>query len=208
MRRSDFFVIGVTGGVGAGKSEILKYLATHYKSRIIYTDVVANEIKLRGQPCFAPIVDLLGEAVLGDDGEIDKGKMAKRIFQDDALLAQVNAILHPEVYTYVTDAIREEEAAGSIEFMFIEAALLIEAGYGKIVDEMWYVHADEAVRRKRLKASRGYDDARIDGILKGQLSEEAFRADSDFVIDNSGDLTDACAMVAEHIEVLRKGKEE
>lgn len=208
MRRSEMLTIGVTGGVGAGKSEILKFLASHYKSRIIYTDVVANEIKLRGQPCFEPIVALLGGEILGEDGEIDKKRMAEYIFHDDALLAQVNAILHPAVYTYVTDAIREEEAAGDIEFMFIEAALLIEAGYGKIVDEMWYVHADEAVRRKRLKASRGYDDARIDGILKGQLSEEAFRADSDFVIDNSGELTDACAMVAEHIEVLRKGKEE
>ena len=208
MRRSEMLTIGVTGGVGAGKSEILKFLASHYKSRIIYTDVVANEIKLRGQPCFEPIVALLGGEILGEDGEIDKKRMAERIFHDDALLAQVNAILHPAVYTYVTNAIREEEVAGNIEFMFIEAALLIEAGYGKIVDEMWYVFAREDVRRNRLKESRGYDDEKIDRIFAQQLTQKAFEEGADFIIDNSGALQDACETIAEHIETLRKGKEE
>ena len=206
--RSDLFVIGITGGVGAGKSEILKFLAMHYKSRIIYTDAVANEIKKKGQPCFEPIVALLGEEVLGSDGEIDKSKMAQKIFSDEALLEAVNGILHPAVFDYVTEAIRVERAAGENEFLFVEAALLIEAGYGKIVDEMWYVFANEDVRRNRLKESRAYDDEKIDRIFAQQLTQEAFEEGADFIIDNSGALQDACETIAEHIETLRKGKEE
>ncbi|MBQ9512116.1 MAG: dephospho-CoA kinase, partial [Lachnospiraceae bacterium] len=196
------------GGVGAGKSEILRYLASHYKSRIIYTDAVANEIKKKGQPCFEPVVALLGEEVLGSDGEIDKSRMAQKIFSDEALLEAVNGILHPAVFDYVTEAIRVERAAGENEFLFVEAALLIEAGYGKIVDEMWYVFAREDVRRNRLKESRGYDDEKIDRIFAQQLTQKAFEEGADFIIDNSGALQDACETIAEHIETLRKGKEE
>ena len=75
-----------------------------------------------------------------------------------------------------------------MDYLFIEAALLIENGYDKIVDEMWYVYADEEVRRQRLKTTRGYSDSKIDDILKGQLSDEEFRQHADFVIDNSGDV--------------------
>ena len=204
--RNKVWIIGVTGGVGAGKSEILKYLAERYRCRVIYTDRVANDLKLKGAPCYQAIIDLLGAEILDADGEIDKRLMAQKIFQDVTLLEQVNGILHPAVYDYVTDAIRTEQTAGVLDYLFLEAALLIEAGYGKIVDEMWYVHAEEDVRRNRLKASRGYDNDRIDGILKGQLSEAAYRAGADFVIDNSGALQTACEAIDLHLEDLAKGK--
>ena len=84
----------------------------------------------------------------------------------------------------------EEKERKKLDYLFIEAALLIENGYDKIVDELWYIYADVEVRRQRLKASRGYSDEKIDDILKGQLSDEEFRKYADFVIDNSGDEND------------------
>ena len=180
-------IIGITGGVGAGKSTVLNYIQSKCKCRIIYSDNVANDIKLRGQPCYEPIVKLLSEDILGDDLEIDKKKMAAKIFSDDSLLAQVNEILHPAVNDYIFGEIEKEKKKGELQYLFIEAALLIENGYDKIVDELWYIYASEDVRRQRLKASRGYSDEKINDILKGQLSDEEFRKFADFVIDNSGD---------------------
>ncbi len=183
-------VIGVTGGVGAGKSTVLNYISSKYNSRVIFSDNVANDIKLKGQPCYEPLVSLLTEEVLNDSGEIDKAKMAARIFADEGLLVKVNAIIHPGVNKYIHDQIAFERDRGELDYLFIEAALLIENGYKEVVDEMWYIFANEDVRRQRLRDSRGYSDEKITDILKGQLSDAEFRKHCDVVIDNSGDEED------------------
>ena len=82
-----------------------------------------------------------------------------------------------------------------MDFLFIEAALLIEDGYKKIVDELWYIFTKEEVRRERLKASRGYSDEKIDSIIASQLSEAEFRENSDFVIDNSGTMEESLLQI-------------
>lgn len=184
-------VIGITGGVGAGKSQILSYLQERTRCRVIMADQVAHELEEPEGRCYQPIVSLLGTAVLAEDGQIDRVKMAARIFADEKLLEQVNQIVHPAVKEYIDEAIAGERARGQIDYLFIEAALLIESGYGRIVDEMWYIHADEKTRRERLKKSRGYSDRKIDNIMQGQLSEEEFYGHCSVVIDNSGTLDSA-----------------
>ena len=184
-------VIGITGGVGAGKSEILGYLKEHTNCRIIMADKVAHELEKQGNVCYDEIVALLGNEILTESSEIDKGKMSARIFSDEALLKQVNEIVHPAVKAYITAAIDEERKAGRYDYLFIEAALLIEDGYDSIVDEMWYIHTDDDVRRDRLRTSRGYTDEKIDNIMRGQLSKEEFYGHCTVVIDNNKALTDA-----------------
>ena len=179
-------LIGITGGVGAGKSTILEYIGAHYRCRIYLADQVAHEVKEPGQPCYKAMVELLGKEILESDGQIHKGRMAEKIFRDEALLEQVTAIIHPAVQDYLLEKIRQAGEEGWAELFFIEAALLIECGYKNIVDEMWYIHAEEDVRRQRLLESRGYTLEKIEQIMDSQLTEEAFRAGSDFVIDNSG----------------------
>lgn len=194
--------IGITGGIGAGKSELLSYIRRHYLCEIYLADEVAHEVKRQGTNCYHQLVGLLGEDVLGQDGEIDKGIMARKIFADEELLEQVNGILHPAVKEYLTERYQEAKAAKAVELFFVEAALLIECGYGALVDEMWYVHAEPSVRRQRLKAARGYSDEKIDQIMKAQLSEEQFRAGSDFVIDNSGELTETFRQIDGRLEAF------
>ncbi len=181
-------VVGITGGIGAGKSQILAYLKEHTRCRIIIADQVAHELEEPGGRCYQPIVSILGTAILTEDGRIDRAKMAARIFADGKLLSQINEIVHPAVKEYITGAIAEERAGDRIDYLFIEAALLIEDGYKTIVDELWYIHTDIQVRRERLKASRGYSDEKIDSIMNGQLSEEEFYGQCSVVIDNSGTL--------------------
>ncbi len=181
-------VIGITGGVGAGKSEILKYLKERYNCRIVMADQVAHSLEEPGEKCYDSLVALLGAEIVGTDGRIDKQRMAGKIFGNAGTLAKVNAIVHPAVKEAILDMIAEERRANTLDFFFLEAALLIEDGYERIVDEMWYIHAEVAVRQSRLKASRGYSDERIEKILGGQLSEEEYRSHCRVVIENNGTL--------------------
>ena len=97
-------------------------------------------------------------------------------------------MIHPAVKQAILQIIRDEKEAARRDYLFIEAALLIEDGYAEIVDELWYIHTEEEVRRQRLKASRGYTDEKIDSILREQLSEEEFYGHCHYVIENSGSL--------------------
>lgn len=179
--------IGITGGIGAGKSMILSYIRKHYLCEVWLADEVARLIQRKGTACHAALVELLGEEILGADGEIDRNAMARRIFKDARVLEQVNAIVHPAVRKYLADRLAEAERNPEVELFFVEAALLIEAGYAEWVDELWYVRADEEIRRARLQNDRGYDPERIAGIMGSQLTDEQFLQHCDFVIDNSGE---------------------
>ena len=188
-------IIGITGGVGAGKSKVLQYIEDNYNCRVILADKVANDIKLKGGPCYEPLLEILGRDVLDENGEIDKGKMASKIFFDEKMLKNVNEVLHPATNNYIIEVVNHERSSGVLDFLFIEAALLIECGYDKIVDELWYIFADRETRRQRLKATRGYTDSKIDSIFDKQLSEDEFRSHCKVVIDNSGKLEDTYKQV-------------
>lgn len=196
-------LIGITGGVGAGKSQILSYIKKHYKCRIYLADEVAHLVKRKGERCYFRLIELLGEEILDSvNGEIDKKKMAARIFADEELLEKVNEIVHPEVRNYLEKQIRLAEQEKEVELFFIEAALLIEAGYKKILDEMWYIYADAEIRRKRLINSRGYSEEKINQIMEAQLTEEEFREACDFVIDNSGTLKESYKQIRKKLEAF------
>lgn len=194
--------IGITGGIGAGKSEILDYIRKHYKCEIYLADEVAHQVKLPGTDCFDSLVKLLGQEIVGADGEIDKAVMAKKIFSDSRLLEQVNDIIHPAVKEFLLKKLAAAKQNAQVELFFVEAALLIEGGYKEIVDELWYIYADRKVRTRRLKEGRGYSDERIEHVMDKQLSEEEFRRNCDFIIDNSGSLADSCRQIDEKLEAF------
>ena len=184
-------VIGITGGVGAGKTAILSYIREQYNCRIILADEAAHRVKEPGQVCYDRLVALLSDEILNEDGTIHKQKMSNIIFDSPGLLKEVNAIIHPAVKEFILTAIEEERKKLRHDFLFIEAALLIEDGYLEIVAEMWYIYAREEVRRRRLRESRGYSDEKINAIMTKQLSEEEFRKHCKVVIDNSDSLKKA-----------------
>lgn len=196
------YFIGITGGVGAGKTEILKYIKEHYLCEIYLADEVAHEVKVAGTECFRQLVELLGDEVVGPDGEIDRRRMAELIFADEELLDKVNAIVHPAVRKFLVERLADARENGRVELFFVEAALLIEAGYGELVDEMWYIYASDEVRAARLRAARGYTDAKIESIMASQLSEEQFRGSCDFVIDNSGSLENSYQQIDKKLEAF------
>lgn len=181
-------IIGITGGVGAGKTQVLSYIEAHYRCRIIRADEAAHLLYEPGQVCYGRLVGLLGQQVVNADQTIDKKKMAGMIFRDQKLLQGVNEIVHPAVKKYILEQIAYEREKGEADYFFIEAALLIEEQYDKIADELWYIHADEAVRERRLAEGRHYSAQKTADIMRGQLSETEFRKHCKIVILNNGDL--------------------
>jgi dephospho-CoA kinase len=163
-------------------------------------DEVAHLVKEPGEPCYYKLVELLGSEILETSGHIDKKKMADRIFNDEELLKKVNDIIHPAVKDYIISAMKEASADKDIELFFVEAALLIEAGYGDILDELWYIYAEKEVRRKRLTDIRGYSAEKIESIFASQLSEDEFRDKCSFVIDNSSTLEHSYEQINKRLE--------
>ncbi len=191
----DMRFIGITGGIGAGKSEILKYIREHYKCKIYLADDVAKEVRKPGTECYKKLTELMGEDVIRD-----AKKMSAALFADSSLLEKVNAIIHPAVKDYLLAELDKAGKDKNTELFFVEAALLIECGYRKLVDEMWYVYADEKVRISRLISARGYSEKKALSIIKTQLSDEEYRRGSDFVIDNSGSLEDSYKAIRDRLK--------
>ncbi len=182
--------IGITGGVGAGKSEILSYLKSKENTRVMLADEIAHEVMEPGKEAYLEICKQFeGEDIFTEPKKntpFDRGKLAQVIFADAGKREKLNAIVHPAVKNYVKEQFQLEKERGTIQVLVLEAALLIEEHYDEICDELWYIYTSEANRRARLKASRGYSDEKIDSIFTSQLTEELFRKATVEVIDNNG----------------------
>lgn len=173
-------VIGITGGVGAGKSTVLNILREEYQARIILTDEVGHDLMLPGGACYSEIVRLMGEEVLSPDGTFDKKKLGQRIFNDREMQQQVNGIVHP----VVRQRVKEEIENSKNTLIVVESALLMEANLDSLCDEVWYVYVSTQERVKRLYEQRGYSEVKSYSIIQNQLSHEEFRRKSDRLIDN------------------------
>ena len=188
-------VIGITGGIGAGKSEVLKYLSDNYKCEIIMTDDVAKSLYYKGSKEYQMITMLFGDDVLDVNREIDKKKLAEIIFASPNKRAALDSIVHPLVKQEVITKVTNNRIENRLDYTFVESALLLDDHYEVFCDEVWYIDAGEDVRRKRLKDSRGYSDEKIDNILKSQKTKEELVESCDYCIDNSGELAGTFAQI-------------
>lgn len=179
-------VLGITGGVGAGKSRVLEYLRERYGAYTVEADQVGHQLMEPGGSCYSPVVQLLGEGILDTQGRIDRKEVASLVFPRKESLEKLNHIIHPAVKQEIRRRIAQQEREGRKLFV-VEAALLLEDRYWEICGEIWHISVSGPVRRQRLKAQRGYSGEMINDILKNQLSEEAFQEKCDYTVDNDGD---------------------
>ena len=187
-------IIGITGGVGSGKSRVLSFLEEKYNAIICQADHVAWKLQEPGQRSYLEIVEYFGKTILNDDQTINRGALGQIVFNNVAKLQKLNEITHPAVKDYIKEQILIEKEKGS-ELFIIEAALLLEDHYEEICDEIWYIFAREEVRRERLKESRNYTDEKIDSMIAKQQTESYFRKHCQLTIDNSGNFEDTCIQI-------------
>lgn len=178
---AESFVIGLTGGVGAGKSLVLKLLEEKWGALVLEADSISRALMEPGEMAYAPLVELLGRDILAPSGAIDRNKMAARIFQDPEILQAVNGLLHPATFQAVQERIYKADG----RLVVYESALPREARFSDLCQKILYVYAPRRLRQERLESSRGYSPEKIRAIMKNQLTEQAYRGMADSVLDNS-----------------------
>ena len=177
-------VYGLTGGVGAGKSEILRYIAAHYECRIIQADEVGRELMQKGRSVYKALVAAFGEGILAKDGSIDRTRFAELLFSDPEALEKANKTEHP----IIRDSIVRRIARTKCRYIFLEAALFKEGGLIPLCNEIIVVTADPETRIRRLKESRGYTEEKSRSVMARQLQDEEFLTFADHVINTDGTL--------------------
>lgn len=182
-------VIGITGGIGSGKSLVAEIMVKKHKAYLINTDRIAKEQMMPGGISYPGVVEYFGNGILREDGTIDNNKLSKIIFSDTKKRLKLNSLTHPNVLVEVQKEIADKKASKDVPFCIIETALMIESGYDFVCDEVWYVHSSSEIRRKRLKEHRGYSDEKIDAIFESQSKEEDFFRKFSKVIYNNGDIS-------------------
>ena len=192
-------VIGITGGVGSGKSRVLEILKQEYGAQVIQADLVARELMEPGGAGYEKLVALYGDRILAVDKTIDRPRMAAMMFHDDEMLQTVNGIIHPLVWA----SIRRQIEGSDSELVVVEVALPDE-NHRDIYTELWYVYTSRENRILRLSANRGYSEEKSVSIMESQASDESFRQMCDHVIDNNGDLRDTEQQLAELLKIKER----
>lgn len=186
-------IIGLTGGIGSGKSFVAKVATTYFNVLHISTDEIARTQMLKGGVSYGRVIEEFSgytDDLLLPDGEINRPALSKVVLNDPELLEKLDSITHPAVIDEVNSIIENEKEAGRYDAVLIETALIYEAGIDSTCDEVWYVYAPRLTRRKRLAVSRGYSDERIDGFFNGQKPEEEFLRRSTRTVPNGDDVTE------------------
>ena len=179
-------VLGLTGGVGAGKSRILELFSHDYGAQVIQADLVARKLEDPGQPGMTGLVSLFGTGILQKDGTLDRKGFADRIFGNPEALKRVNALIHPLTWNEIKRQIRESSA----ELIVVEAALFDERSR-EVCQYLLYVDTQDEIRIQRLMENRGYSREKCLDIMKNQADRNDFLKLADFVIDNSGSLEES-----------------
>lgn len=197
--------IGVTGGVGAGKSTVLDFLESRYGAFVIQADRVGHLVMEPGQECYEQVLELFGKEIIKkEDKRIDRRRVSEVVFAQPDMLERLNAIIHPAVKKWILDALAKKQEEGQ-RLCVVEAALLLEEHYQDFCDEVWYVHTDREIRIRRLMENRGYSREKSESIIANQADEAFFRANTDFEADNSGAPEDTRKQIEERMRLFEGG---
>ncbi|NGO69583.1 dephospho-CoA kinase [Streptomyces boncukensis] len=192
--------VGLTGGIGAGKSEVSRLFAA-YGAVIVDADRIAREVVEPGTRGLAAVVAEFGEEVLAPDGTLDRPKLGALVFSDTDRLAALNAIVHPLVGERSAEL---ERQAGEDAVVVHDVPLLAENGLGPLYDVVVVVDASPQTRLDRLVRLRGMEEGEARARMAAQATPEERRAVADIVIDNDGPLEALEPQVRETWERLRE----
>jgi dephospho-CoA kinase len=180
-------LVGLTGGIGSGKSTVARMLAAR-GAVVLDADAFARDAVAAGTPGFRAVVERFGANVVGPQGELDRAALASIVFADDEARRDLEAIVHPEVRRRLLRAI--EAHADADDILVIDSPLLVEAGQGESVQLLVVVTAPEEAQLDRLAAGRGMSERDVRARMAAQMPLEEKAAKADVVLDNGGDLLD------------------
>jgi len=192
--------VGLTGGIGAGKSEVSRRLAAQ-GAVIVDADMIAREVVAADTAGFAQVVEAFGRDVIGADGELDRARLGDIVFADEQKLASLNAIVHPRVGARMREL---ERAAGSSSIVVHDVPLIAENGLADAYDLVVVVDVSPRIQLDRLVRHRGMSRAQAQARMAAQARREQRLSIADIVVDNSGSLAELDRQVGELWSELRR----
>ena len=177
-------VVGLTGSIGTGKSEATRILQ-ELGAGVINADQVGHEAYTPHTESWNEVVDAFGRDILQSSGEIDRSKLGAIVFSDSGQMAKLNGIMHPRIAGMVAEKIEQMRSQG-IQVAVVEAALLFEAGWETLVDEVWTTASPLESVFQRLMSRNGLDEEEVRKRLASQMDIQERLDRSDVVVDNSG----------------------
>ena len=188
-------VIGLTGGIGSGKSTVSRFLA-ELGAVILDADKIGHEAFKPGSGGWHEVVAAFGRQILSPDGNIDRSKLGETVFNNAESLSQLNRIMHPLMYNMVKTQLEEYQRQGT-RVVVLEAPLLLEAGWTSLADEVWVTTAPESTVLKRLEERSGMSQTESLARIRSQLSTAERVKHADVVINTDCDLDELKAKVKE-----------
>lgn len=195
-------VLGLTGGIAAGKSTVARHLA-RLGAVMIDADKLGHKVYARGQPGFDNVLAAFGKAVVGADGEIDRKALGSKVFGNAEQLRRLTDIVWPEILALARTALEAARSSGA-SVAVLEAAVLIEANWHREVDEVWVVTIPAEVAVARASVRDGVDAATVQARIDAQLSTAERLEHAHAVLDNSGSQADLLAQVERHWRRLQE----
>lgn len=192
-------VIGLTGGIGSGKSTVSRFLS-ELGAVVLDADKVGHEAYQPGTETWKEVVAVFGQDIIGADESIDRKKLGAIVFGDPAALERLNKIMHPRMYDLMAARIEEYRRQG-VKVVVLEAAILLEAGWTPLVDEIWVTVASEPTVVRRVRERTDLPQEQIRSRIRSQLSNQERKKQASVVISNDGDLHE----LREKVEELWEG---
>jgi dephospho-CoA kinase len=195
-------VLGIVGGIGAGKTTIVSLIKQMKDTFVISADQIGHQLLLKGNMGYQQVVDHFGKEILSDSGEIVRKRLGELVFKDSQKLRCLNKITHPLIYNEVKRQIEVCQKQAKFEFIIIDAALLIEIGLTDFVDVIVAVYANDEVRINRLMKREGLSKEQILERFKAQKKWEEFTSITHTIIDNSFELENTEKQIKKIIDNL------
>lgn len=177
------FIVGVTGGIGAGKTAVTD-IFQQLGIDVVDADVVAREVVQPGKPALAQLIDVFGEQMIQPDGELNRAKLRQLVFTDGAAKQQLNDIMHPAIRTELTQQLQQAKSAYAI----LAAPLLLENNLQSYINSLVVVDVPEELQLARASSRDQVQVQQIKAIMSSQCSRQQRLEQADHVIDNSGPL--------------------
>ncbi len=199
-------VIGLTGGIGTGKSEVAR-IFQELGAVLINADQIGHQAYAPHSEIWQEVVKAFGEEILLPSGEIDRKKLGSIVFADPDQLTKLNQIMHPRMARMVAQQVQELGEQGA-DVVVVEAALLFEAGWDSLVGEVWSTDSPEELVIKRLQSRSGLSQEEAKKRIDSQMPAEDLASRSHVLLDNSGDLVELERVVRSIWDRRVKGKVE
>ncbi|MCX7921294.1 MAG: dephospho-CoA kinase [Clostridia bacterium] len=197
-------IIGVTGGIGSGKSTVSRIL-TGFGAKIIDADVIAREVVQKGEKALSEIVDFFGTGILSKDGELDRKQLGKIVFNNTKKLEVLNSITHKYIIDKIIKEVNELKSAKCIKTVVVDAAIPFKHGFIDTVDEVWVVIAERDIRIKRIMERNLLTYEEAAARINSQMKDEEYMGIADRIITNNGDTKQLESLITELLSKENQG---